>query len=237
MTRTLLFPVLALLAMSGGSTLAAEAESSESGILITVQPTGAANTAFVPLRRCGAEAAVALQLGTVRIDVPPAALHHVVFAQGSGKRNPVERAFPEDAGCAESPLAVRSALLTSPMVIALLDPAVALESSDRAVREAAAGGSCGESDGLRRCTATADGRTNLSLTLADPEAPIEALCAGREGAEPQCRIVGHAPNGPAYGVPIADGLVNERSLAVILAQARTVMRGLLRPAAAKPDAL
>ena len=234
MIRAPLIPVLALLALAGE---VRAAEPPESGILITVQPTGAANTAFVPLRRCGATAAVALRLGAVRIDVPAAALHHVVFAEGSGKRNPVERAFPEDAGCAESPLAVRSALLTSPMVVVLLDPEVALEPNDRATREAAAGGTCAESDGLRRCSASVDGRGYLSLTLADPDAPIEALCTGRDGAEPQCRIVGQAPNGPAYGVPIADGLVNEASLGVILRRARDEVRALLRPDAGKSETL
>lgn len=233
--RSLFIPALAALALGGGSAHAEDA--SKTGILITVQPSGAANAAFVPLRRCGAGAALALRLGEVRVDVPPDALHHVVFAEGSGKRNPVERAFPEDAGCAESPLAVRSALLTSPMVVVLLDPEAAFEPGDRAVREAAAGGSCSVTDGLRRCVATTDGRTDLSLTLADPAAPIEALCTGRAGAEPQCRILGQAPNGPAYGVPIADGLVNERSLGVILAQARDALRTLLRPAAGKTDAL
>lgn len=231
MTRILPFVALAV---GFAATAPAQAEEAqEAGIMIMVQPTGVANAAFLGLRTCGPDAPVALRLGAASIAVPAQALHHVVFAKGSGERHPVERAYPANAGCADGPLPVRSAMLTSPIVIALLDPAVATTPTDHALQATAEAGTCGVVEGVQRCSATTEGRTSLSLTLPDPVAPISALCAGPTGAEPTCRIVGQAPDGPAYGVPLADGLVHERSLIAILTKAQEVMRTILAPATDK----
>ncbi len=220
-------PTFALAATALGTLIAlGTVAHAENGILIRVQPDGSASADFVALRGCGAAAPVALELGNTMVEMPSSSLHHVVLHEGSGKRHPVEREFPSDIGCPGLPMTVEAAMLTAPLVIALVATGPIETDADRDARRQARAGNCIEEGTTRRCLATADGRVLVSLSRGSVSAPLEGLCTGPASGPTQCRLAGRAPSGLGYVVPVAGGL-SEASLGLVLESAGSALERLL----------